>query len=247
MLARAVVLLSLMIPPLTSSQRQALETADDDGPLRYNATVEALLEYVRALESRDLVDIESTDALLVTTNPDAHRGTWLRIKGRLVDHEPRAFGRDDLEAWMIRAADGKTPSVILLTPRVTNEAGPTTGTQVTAVGRFIRHYRDSEAGPTGLAESVSLVAVGLAPVVADEDDARVWFAATVALLVVVLLISFVVTKVITRSRRRFGRPRWGQAAEPPPLNEYDLPADRIEALAELRRRAERDHGSQLHE
>lgn len=240
------------LPPMNEVDRTALEATSDGIERREESWVRLLAHAATwprdpkvladAIEASPIV--HRPDWLTWLVDPDPHRGTLVRVTGRL--ELATAFpwpvaGRPDaprLAEWFVRPdAEGEAPSAgaiqvwVIDPPALPPDRAPR---RVEVVGRFLR-VTELE-GRDGIARGFPTI-VGIA-VPAAEAPSR-WGAGAIVAITVVAMIPIVIW--LRRLAKRPLRPtRLAPTSEDPADDRRrDLPQDPAEALAVLEHEAAR--------
>ncbi|TVQ52777.1 MAG: hypothetical protein EA377_09390 [Phycisphaerales bacterium] len=223
------------IPPLTDEQQIRLESAHDGRDYREEAFC-ALVESARTWEAARVLTHfpRAPDLEAWIADPDEHRGTIARIRGRLEQRVSLEPSYDVAEEWFVRDEAG-TPLIVYVVGDVPAEVRE--GRPVDLNARFYKRMRFTARDgreydyaafvgahprtvtPTGALQQLGIVVIPLA----------------------LLLLAFFLLLIYVRSQRanRTPLPRPARTDEIESLDEGGpLPDDPAEALAELRRRAQ---------
>lgn len=242
-----VAVLAAAIGPLTEDQRIRLETAYDGRDHRESAYI-ALVENA-ASWTGDVWEIAEKEAVAAAdrrpdlnamlADPDAHRGELCLIAGRIEQRTGLAAPYDGAEEWFIRDRAGR-PILVYVVPSA--ESGLLReGEGLEIFARFYKRV-DAEARDGQLHQYPAFVGASPRPLptsVGSNDLRHLWvvFAAIAVMLVALLLIML--------RLRRFDRSRPAAHRRDHRLDDPDedcppLPDDPVDALDELKRRAEAD-------
>lgn len=241
------------LPPLDAGTLAALAAASD-GPDRRDEAWHRLLEEVRSWPSGSAELREALDAAPIVRrpawgewllDPDPHRGTLVRLRGRL-DQEtlfewPAVRGGEPsprLAEWFIRldAAPGEEQPPPTVQCWVVDPPLPEAGRvprQVEVAGRFLRVTEErSRDGVSRRWHTFVGVAVAAEPRPASSGAAWV-----VAALVVAMLPLLLWLRRLSRAGRSGVAARLDPGEDSPMPARSDLPEDPAEALEVLRKEA----------
>lgn len=228
---RILVLLAALIPPLDAGERGRIETAVDGRDHREEAFV-AMVEHVRrwAPGPHDAaIRIEPDPAALVA-DPDASRGDLCRLRGRIAQRTALARPVGGVEEWFVRDASDR-PMVVYVVD-LDPQFAAREGDAIEIDARFLKRmdFTARDGDPRSYAAFV-----GRFPV--RRAAPGTW---VLAVPVAIMLITFVGLLVYARAGRRPSRSHRGAGASPVEVDDDGrLPDDPVDALAELRRRADR--------
>jgi hypothetical protein len=222
------------IPPLTADERGRLETAYD-GRDHQEEAFAALVEHARTWTAGlgDAAVRLAPDPEAMSSGPDDYRGDLCRVAGVLQQRTPLDGPWAGVGEWFVRDAEGRPLLVYVVGDDGTIREG-------TAVRIHARFYKPVDAVARDGETHRYAAFVGALPEIAagaTGSDAGILLVLAPALgamgAVFIVLILLV--------RRQRARPRRGGSGAAPEAEVDDgagLPDDPVEALAEMRRRAE---------
>ncbi len=251
----ALMLLMSSAPPLTAEQMGDLESARDGSDHRDQA-VFAVIENIRTWQA-DIVLADdgepmhlTIDPLALNARPEDFRSELFRIEGELLQQTPLAPPYDDVTEWFIREARTGLP-VIVYAVGLDEQAAFAERQRVRIVGRFVKRVRLTARD--GAARDYPAF-VGRYPVALAGTSPQQGASASSAFdalwiigsIVAALLVAFIIVRIWASRHARIApmqgrgpsRLRSTEAIEPTVDEAADLPDDPVEALAELKRRAE---------
>lgn len=229
------------MPPLTDEQITRLETARDGFDHREEAYF-ALIENMRAWDGtlRDTPVRLEPDFEALVENPIAHRGAVCRIAGRLEQRYVPDPPYDAAVEWFVRP-DAARPVIAYVVGADPTIGAFRDGERVELFGRFYKRMRFAARDGVERDYPAFVAAHPRRVGTATQGTALLW--ATVV-PVGVMLLAFALLLVYVRRQRgadsqRGSRSRAGLLEAAAQLDEGGpLPDDPVEALAELKRRAD---------
>jgi hypothetical protein len=230
------------IPPLTDEQIVRLETAHDGRDHREEAFI-ALVENIRAWDGDigdTLVRLEpNIDAML--DDPDSHRGTIVRLTGRIAQIMPLTPPYEGVLECFIRDEENRPLLVYIVQGTTTDNVLQLR--ESSSIEVFARFYKRVDFTARDGAERSYAAFVGAHPRIVSPvgTGVEITYLTVISIALLVLLIVFIVLIVIARRQRKDVRrvtlARISTESIPPELDDVtDLPDDPAEALSELRRR-----------
>ncbi len=223
------------IEPLTNDQRVRLATAFD-GRDHQEAAFVALVENVRlwtpGVDDAPIRLRPNLTAML--GDPEAYRGSLCQIAGRVQQQTPLSALYEGVTEWFIRDESGR-PILVYV---VGHEGDPTIGDGQAVVIHARFYKRVDDIARDGVSRSYPAF-VGALPSRPVATDAALGGLLVVVIPVVVLLVIFLLLMLYVRRNRTERRLRRPVIGERPEVDESPaLPDDPIDALDEMRRRAE---------
>ncbi len=223
------------IEPLTDDQRVRLATAFD-GRDHQEAAFVALVENVR-LWTPGVGDSPirlQSNLTAMLGDPEAYRGSLCRIAGRVQQQTPLSALYEGVTEWFVRDESGR-PILVYV---VGHEGDPTIGDGQSVVLHARFYKRVDDIARDGVSRSYPAF-VGAWPRRPVAADAALGGVLVVVVPIAVLLVIFLLLMLYVRrnrAERRLGRPVIGERPEVDASPA--LPDDPVDALNEMRRRAE---------
>lgn len=231
MIARALILISLLaVPPLTQEQQTQLAATNDDSPKLEEPALEALLTNVLQWEPGDESGARIPDYDALLADPAAGRGELYLIEGRFAGRARRypltaknhPWLGDALTEWVILVRDDpeEVAVVYFIDPDGKIEP-PQTGAQVRMVGRFYKVWADSDkdGNPTRYLTFIARSAKVVGGRAASESSAML----PMLLLVVVLGVAYILI-------RRMSKPPRSARRLSPNTGRHGMLSDRLDGL-----------------
>ncbi len=223
------------IEPLTDDQRVRLATAFD-GRDHQEAAFVALVENV-VLWTPGVGDSPirmQPDLTAMLGDPESYRGSLCQIAGRVQQQTPLSALYEGVTEWFVRDESGR-PILVYV---VGHEGDPTIGDGQAVVLHARFYKRVDDIARDGVSRSYPAF-VGAWPRRPVAADAALGGVLVVVVPIAVLLVIFLLLMLYVRrnrTERRVGRPVVGERHE---VDESPaLPDDPVDALNEMRRRAE---------
>ncbi len=223
------------IEPLTEDQRVRLATAFD-GRDHQEAAFVALVENVR-LWTPGVGDAPirlQPDLTAMLADPEAYRGSLCQIAGRVQQQTPLSALYEGVTEWFVRDESGRAILVY-----VVGREGDSIISDGQAVVLHARFYKRVDAiARDGVSRSYPAF-VGALPRRPVAAEAALGGVLVVVIPVAVLLVIFLLLMLYVRRNRAERRLRLPMIGERPEVDESPaLPDDPVDALNEMRRRAE---------
>jgi hypothetical protein len=235
-LAAAVV----AIPPLTAGQRIRLETATDGRDHREEAFI-ALLENARQFGETpgDAPVRLSPDIDAMLDDPESYRGELCRVRGTIEQITKLGRPYDDVWEWFVIEPSDR-PVIVFVVDLTDDEQS--TFSRGAEIALYARFYKRIDAVVRDGKMHRYAAFVGAKPRLLAVSWGGLGTTGTFFVILLVALLIFVVLLILVRRQRRslpVRRVRSIVSDSPEELDRSaDLPDDPVEALAELRRRAE---------
>jgi hypothetical protein len=229
------------IPPLTQAQQERLVSAYDGRDHREEAFI-ALLEHVQqwtAIPGDAAVRLHP-DLDRMTNDPEMFRGELVYLTGRIQQQHALDQPYGSAHEWFLRDENGR-PFIVF----VVDLSEQSMWRDGDSIGIFARFYKRIDATDRQGQEQQYAAFVGTQPHHIDKPHAstpvQLWI---VALPIVILFVAFALLLVFVRRQRSRPRPPRRIVVDDCSLRDSldetaDLPDDPAQALAELKRRADR--------